>query len=348
MPTRFPLILLLLLFAPPAWASGGDSSQSDEGFGEYVKPSFLLFGDLYSIPSNHLEEYDGESGWWSRRVYATLDFARFGLGDAVARLRLEANQSDEPGSTDYEYTTKDAYIELRPSGHKITLGRSPTITYDVIEKHWGYRWFEKTPMDIQGAASRVDGVTASGSLGGDGRHRYRAAVGEAKQAGFDSDNVVNAQVALGFAPNEQWLFDLYVDYLDESDFDQRANTYQLFAGWTGETSRAGLQWSLRDFRHRDDEINLLSGYYVHELGRIAAVGRFDRLFDPSVKGNGIAYLPFDPTSEATLLMAGIDIALHENVHLMPNVKYVYYDRNTSGERPEDDVYLKLTVFVELP
>lgn len=33
---------------------------------------------------------------------------------------------------------------------------------------------------------------------------------------------------------------------------------------------------------------------------------------------------------------------------MPNVKTVYYDRNASGERPEDNVYLKLTALTELP
>ena len=49
-----------------------------------------------------------------------------------------------------------------------------------------------------------------------------------------------------------------------------------------------------------------------------------------------------------LLMAGVDIKLHKNVDIMPNIKYTFYDTNDEGIRPDDDVYLNLTLSVTLP
>ncbi len=111
-----------------AWSADDEGGQATSGLLEHIKPAFLLFGDLYSLPSHHLDDFDGESGCWTRRIYAALDFEKFGLGDTVARLRLEANQSNEPGTTDYESTLKDAYLEFRPPRHEITVGRSSATT----------------------------------------------------------------------------------------------------------------------------------------------------------------------------------------------------------------------------
>jgi hypothetical protein len=221
------------------------------------------------------------------------------------------------------------------------------VTFDRIEKHWGYRWFEKTPMDLQGASSRVDGLVFKGPMPGNDKLGFRFAAGEGKQVGFTSEDVLNLQGAISYTPSEVWTLDFYLDYLDEADFDQRASTFQAFAGWTGDKRRAGVQWSYRDYRDRDDRINMLSAYYVQDLKRGSVVGRLDRLFEPSIKGDGIAYLPFDPSAEATLVMLGFDFPLHPAVNLMPNIKYIYYDEN-DGERPEDDFFANLTLYISLP
>ena len=51
--------------------------------GDNFKVSALLFGDAFTIQGHHLEDWDGESAWWTRRIYVTTDFANFGLGDTV-------------------------------------------------------------------------------------------------------------------------------------------------------------------------------------------------------------------------------------------------------------------------
>lgn len=321
--------------------------------GDNFKVSALLFGDLFTIPDHHLEDFDGESGWWTRRIYLTTDFANFGLGDTVIRLRLEVNQLDD-FSTDYKSTLKDAYVQFRPGGHKVWLGRIPTLTFSSVEAHWGYRWFEKTPLDIQGVPSRFDGVRAAGPLTADGPFYYRLGAGQSKDLGFATDKVKKGQVAFTYMPKDRKFFiDVYVDYLDESEDENEdsAWSYQLFGGWNGESNYAGLHYFQRDWdNHPTEKLRVLSAYFVHAIGNwhLDLVGRIDYLLDPSIKGDGIDYIPFDPTARATAAFAGIDIKLHKNVDIMPNVKYVTYDTNDEGIRPDDDLYLNLTVSVTVP
>ena len=78
------------------------------------------------------------------------------------------------------------------------------------------------------------------------------------------------------------------------------------------------------------------------------MGRLDHLLDPSVRGNDIDYIPFDPTATADAIFAGFDIDLHKSVRLMPNCKYVTYGTNDAGIRPDDDVYLNLTLLITVP
>ena len=50
-----------------------------------------------------------------------------------------------------------------------------------------------------------------------------------------------------------------------------------------------------------------------------------------------------------LYMAALDFQLNKYIHLMPNVQYVRYDApdDPAGTRPEDDLFLKLTVELKL-
>jgi hypothetical protein len=321
--------------------------------GDNFRVTALLFGDAFSIQGHHLEDFDGESGWWTRRIYVTTDFANFGLGDTVIRLRLEVNQLDD-FSTDYKSTLKDAYVQFNPGNHAIWLGRAPTLTFSAVEAHWGYRWFEKTPMDIQGTPSRMDGVRAKGPLTPNGPFYYRAVLGQGSDLGFETDKVNKGQVAFSYLREDRKYFaDVYLDYLDESEDENEdsAWSYQLHGGWNGKSNYAGLQYFQRDWdNHPAEKLRVASAYYVHAFGRPNwdIIGRIDYLLDPSVKGNGIDYIPFDPTARATALFAGIDVKLHKNVDIMPNVKYITYDTNDAGIRPDDDIYLNLTLSLKVP
>jgi hypothetical protein len=93
-------------------------------------------------------------------------------------------------------------------------------------------------------------------------------------------------------------------------------------------------------------VELASAFVVGKVGeRTSLVGRVDRLLEPSPKGDGISYLPIDPSARATMYFAGLEFRLNPHLTLTPNAVVTTYDRNDQGARPETDVYLRLTLFI---
>ena len=80
--------------------------------------------------------------------------------------------------------------------------------------------------------------------------------------------------------------------------------------------------------------------------RASLVGRVDRLLEPSPRGDGISYLPMDPSARATMMFAGLEFEVAPHFRLTPNVVCTRYDRNEQGVRPEPDVHLRLTLFID--
>jgi hypothetical protein len=73
----------------------------------------------------------------------------------------------------------------------------------------------------------------------------------------------------------------------------------------------------------------------------------DRIIEPNPRGNNISYIPFDPDSKATLFNAGWELPITSNLLFTPNVVFIVYDENDQGIRPENDLYLRLTLFLDL-
>ena len=71
--------------------------------------------------------------------------------------------------------------------------------------------------------------------------------------------------------------------------------------------------------------------------------RVDRRFDPNPDGEKISYLPFSSGAKSTLILAGLDFELDENVNLIPNIELVIYDVD-SGDAPDSDVIPRLTFY----
>ena len=76
------------------------------------------------------------------------------------------------------------------------------------------------------------------------------------------------------------------------------------------------------------------------------IGRVDRLFEPSPRGNDISYIPFDPSAPATLFIGGAEFEISPHVTMTPNVLYTRYDVDDAGVRPQDDPQLRLTLFLD--
>jgi hypothetical protein len=329
-------LCLALLPCCAAPAAGADDYQAFRAGG-------LFFGDLYHVPSHHSEEGDGATGAVLRRGYLTFnaDFSDHWFG----RLRFEINQSGAFETYDFDAKTKDLYLGRKFGRQRVLLGLSPTPTFDVIESLWGLRYLARTPMDLQGVASRDTGLAVRGPLNASGSLSYRFMYGAPVDFGGDSNDRERWMGAVGWQPAAGWTIDLYADY-EALDGPRDRSTRQLFLAYQADKWRWGLQYSDQD-RQNDPPLELASAFLVSRLTeRTRLVGRVDRLLEPSPRGDGISYLPMDPSARATMMFAGLEFQINSQVFLTPNTVVTVYDRNDQGVQPKTDVHLRLTLFVD--
>lgn len=320
----------------------GPATAAAEGHPD-LRVGGLLFGDLYHVASHHSEAGDGASGLVLRRGYLTFnsEFDENWFG----RLRFEVNQSGEFEAYEFDAQTKDLYLGRKLGGHRLLFGLSPTPTFDVIESLWGMRYLARTPMDLQGVASRDTGLSLQGPLGSSGAFSYRFMYGAPVDFGGDSNDRERWMGAVGWQPAAGWTLDFYADY-EALDGPRDRKTRQVFLGYQGEARRWGLQYSNQD-RQEDPPLELASAFFVSRMTEGASlVGRVDRLLEPSPRGDSISYLPMDPSARATMMFAGVEFGIHPHLLLTPNVVWTRYDRNDQGVRPDSDLHLRLTLFID--
>ncbi len=301
----------------------------------------LLFGDAYWVASNHEPADEGIVSAWMRRGYLTFDSEL--TKRLSGRMRFELNQDGDFDVFEFEVDFKDLYLQTAIGEHRVLFGLSPTPTYNLIEKFWGYRYVERTPMDVQGVASRDTGIAANGPIAKNGSISYRVMYGTQLEFGTDSNDAGEWMAAVSWEPNSNWVVELYGDFEDPLSEGDGRRTLQGFLGYRTETTRLGLQYSHQD---RDDSqgIKLASLFGVVDFSEDwSLLARVDRLFEPSVRGDDIAYLPFDPDAKATLLILGVEARPYKFFSLIPNIEYIHYDDLSGPEpRPEDDLLVRLT------
>jgi hypothetical protein len=229
------------------------------------------------------------------------------------------------------------------AGHQISGGLIPTISFDLIEAFWGKRYLMRTAPDIQGIAARDLGISAKGKLSQSGRWSYRAMYGSSETWEADKNPHDKFMGAMTWRPTPGTLLDAYVDHESRPGRLDRS-TFQLFAAQQTERYSVGLVYTHQD-RQEDPTLELAALMGVVRLSdKIDLITQVQRLFQPSIKGNDIAYIPFDPSATATNIVAGIEYRLTNRIFITPNIVYTHYGFNPQGVRPEDDLHLRLTFF----
>jgi len=303
----------------------------------------LLFGDLYYVAQHHTADGDGASGAVLRRGYFTMNVNPGGAWRG--RARLEINQDGNFETYKFDTKLKDLYLARKAGRHEVVLGLSPTLTYDLIESTWGARYLMRTPLDVQGVPSRDTGITVKGPLGG-GTFGYRLMYGsglEYANQGGGGDKFMGAVTWYGA---DGLYADFYADH-EALPGPRDRSIVQLFVGRASSTLRWGLQYAHQD-REDDPTLEVASAFIVRALhGEWSLIGRIDRLLEPSPKGDGIAYIPFDPSARATLFLGGVEYRPTSLFRVTPNVVWTTYDRNDAGTRPGSDLQLRLTLFLDM-
>ncbi len=318
-----PVLLLLSLFLP----------ASQHRF------SGQIFGDFFYIPSSHRDDLDGMNGWWIRRIYLTYDYSA--QTNLKVRVRLEASS---PG----DFSTKgvirpffkDAYINYRHRGLSLYVGLVPTPTWEFVEKFWGYRSIEKTPLDLHRlGSSRELGLGLRGNVGEKLGYWIVFGNGEGKKSEVNKGKKLIASLQL--RPEARLFFQLYADYtgLDGG----RAWAAQLFAGYSTESFTAGGLFAFKKWDLVESWKIRLFSLFAHFK---AAPGcqllfRVDHLLDPNPYGPSTSYIPFDSTQPYTLLIAGSEFKIAQGFSFIPNLEWVLY---RGDSYVPNDLFLKLTFF----
>ncbi|MDG0991832.1 MAG: hypothetical protein P8Q31_08385 [Luminiphilus sp.] len=321
----------LFLLGTPATAE--DALEFDVGG--------LMFGDLYHLPSHHTPEGNNATGAVLRRIFLTTDI-RYGE-DWTGRLRFEAFHEGAFENYELSHRIQDMGAGKKLAGHQISGGLIPTISFDLIEAFWGKRYLMRTAPDIQGIAARDLGISAKGKLSQSGRWSYRAMYGSSETWEADKNPHDKFMGAMTWRPTPGTLLDAYVDHESRPGRLDRS-TFQLFAAQQTERYSVGLVYTHQD-RQEDPTLELAALMGVVRLSnKIDLITQVQRLFQPSIKGNDIAYIPFDPSATATNIVAGIEYRLTNRIFITPNIVYTHYGVNPQGVRPEDDLHLRLTFF----
>jgi hypothetical protein len=310
------------------------------------KFSGLMFGDYYYALKNHDAAVKGNNGFWFRRIYFTYDNT---LTDKIAmRFRLEMNSpGDFKTSTTLIPFVKDAYLSTKIGKHTLMLGLIGTPMYDNVEDFWGYRAMEKTPIDLfKFGNSRDLGIGLKGALDNKKTLTYTLVFGNGSNNKSETDHGKAVYGRLNFQPLPTLFFEIYADYINLGN-ESSVNIFQAFAGIKGRWGRSGFNFGVRNSKlgETSSDIKFVSLFGVFKLcQKMEFVARYDRLLDPNPNGSKIDYIPMASNAKARVLLAGLGWSLNENVKVIPNIKYVFYDAPASGDKPQADFYAYLTLY----
>jgi hypothetical protein len=312
--------------------------------------SALTFGDYYFQLKNNNPAIEKQNGFWLRRLYLTYESD---LSDKLkARARLEINS---PGS--FATTTgvlnaylKDAYISYQYLPlHKVTLGIQGCLSFENIEKWYGYRHVEKTMWDLYKVRSSRDfGLTFSGAF--DAAKKFNYSVQFGNNSGYKNEIDKYKEIGVDFTLNltPQLIIEVNGDSatLSASKTDYQ---YQAFAGYQGDWGRVGVNYGNEVIKETGkDNVNfgVLSVFAVAKFSKkMEALARYDKAFDPQPYGQG-DFLLIEKGYKTDLFILGLGWNVHPKLQIMPNIKLLSYKANDLGMKPAANNQFNITFYYQ--
>jgi hypothetical protein len=342
-------IALFFTHSSPALAQSAPPQDTPK---PAYKISGLVFGDYYAFPAHHLEKWEGQHGWWFRRAYFTYDHTFTPV--LTSRLRLEMNGNGKLAGGALTPYVKDAYLRWTPMGKQaITIGMQPSLTFDFLESVWGLRHIEKTPLDLyRWDSSRDTGISLAGPINASQSLKYAVQYGNESGSNAEADELKGYRASLRYDTNPGFSLEGLFAHFNRADNADRV-TAQVFAAYRGARGRAGAQYSFQRRRsaarspETDTDMRVASVFGVVDLQpkKTSAFGRIDRHVDPCTDCAAVDYLPMDSSAPFTLVMAGVDHAIHPSIRFSPNVQWVSYSRpDATTQAPAADLAVRLTFY----
>lgn len=344
----FKILTCYLLFFGVATTM--DSAQAQNS--ERHTLSGLIYSDYYAILNHHIEDLEGENGFWARRVYLTYDNKL--TNSLSARFRLEMNSpGDFSTNQKLEPFVKDLYLNWSINqNHAMVAGLSSTPTWGLVERVWGYRPVEKSPSDLHKLGSSRDfGLALKGQLGETGRLKYHAMVGNGSGTGAETNQWKKVMLSLGWWFNDNLVVEAYGEY-NRTGETTTISAAHGFLGYVSNNVNAGAmyvaQFNTEEISGADDVTETLDVASVFTNIKLAekwtALLRADHMFSANPRGPSIDYIPFSDQANSTLLLFGVDFEPVQNVHVIPNIETVIYGDAPDGSSPNTDVIFRTTLY----
>ena len=312
-----------------------------------------VFGDTYLKVS-------GEQEPWGSNQYADEPSDRFGVKLRRIQLGYEyrfdqrfsgkvlLETIDTPDLQDLpgDVFVKEAYLTWHNVLGDLQMGVVTTPLFRYVENAWEYRAIEKDILTIySGESATALGVSLDGSVGE--RVGYHVMVGSygAGTALYGSTNVqlgggVHTEVMLGMLPRED-SDPLYAG--------------RLFLGLDRDWGKLGVSTTATSEVAGDKTATRLmaSAYAVIPVSRgslpTSLFARYD-YFDPDLDFSETA-LYDDPENfyRQHLMIAGVDMQVHPQISIMPNVWVNAYAPRTDNYPSRDaDAVVRMTVRFAFP
>jgi len=319
------------------------------------KFSGLMFGDYYAFKNDNVTAFNGQHGFWFRRMYFTYD--RTFSPVLSTRFRLEANSNGKmasPATTINPYV-KDAWVKWAYSGkHTVAVGIAPTATFDWLDGFFGLRHIEKTPVDLYRIDSSRDfGVTFAGPLNDANTVQYTAQfANDTGNNNVELDKYKAFRFALRYVTNPGFVAEGFYGYY-QKPLSANRTTIQGFVGYQNPNGRLGVQYLQHTRKpnagttNPDVKINVVSGFgiWIVKPSKFSVFGRYDHS-DANPDAGGIDYMPIYNKAAFNLGVVGFEYYIHPSIRFSPNVEWVTYGTlATGGVKPaKNELAFRATFF----
>lgn len=294
--------------------------QTDSTFTPHGKPLVLIFSNVnYSFNNEGNKKafeltraYFGYEYFFSKHIYSklTFDVADPGVGE----LQMTA-------------VLKYAFVQYKTDKISARFGMIQTDQFTLSENKWGYRYICKSFQDAYKFGPSADlgaGFEYTPSkyfsvdlsvLNGEGYKRVQI------------DSTFKTTFGLTLKPFSGFILRAYLDHM-KNDFSQ--NSYSLFAAYTINMFKAGLEYNIQknNLMIEGHDLEGVSVFGSLGLGkRFTVFARYDNLWS-GIPANETD--PWNKSKDGQIFLAGFDYSPVKGIKIAPTyLGYLPYDKTMS-------------------
>lgn len=344
------------------------SFSQEKEFEPYGTPILLVFGDYFYKAMGAEHTFSSAEFSNAMRDFQAFYFRRIYLGyqyhfspEISAKIVLEGNDALRILNDARGLYVKYAYVwveDLFPFGFPnwFAIGALATPTWNFSEKFYGYRFLERTLLDMRRMGSSNDvGAAIGGRFGKDSPLGFVLMIGNGRNGKFEDDKykVLYGSIE-GVLLNQKLWVQLYGDY---RNFDIGVKggiaTVKGFVGFQpAERFRLGLEFGMQNTSY-DDQIaerpQILNGTTFDDVLAIGVSGFLRYAFAEQLELFARADF-FDPDNNQeekyteAFLVFGVRWDIIKNVTLMPNIWMNGYIAGGTMPETKVDVVPRLTFY----